>query len=260
MKNLFYLAILFLSFYSFSQINSVEGKVEYIESYNPGTKEMHTLFFNKYGSFYEQEIDKDLKEKKVVEKGDGTFSVSYGYNLKTTEYVSLELSNKESFFRKKFGMELLTVKDSIERIEWQLKEEIKEIGSFLCQKAIGKYRGRMYEVWFTNEIPVPFGPWKLNGLSGLVLEVYESTGAYSITATKIELGKGGKEYESKLEELDLKDVISLEEYKQIVETELQSTINYINSRLPKGSSLTNSKTAEEQARRNALEIFEDSKD
>ncbi|WP_424001466.1 GLPGLI family protein [Maribacter sp. IgM3_T14_3] len=252
--------IVFISTYVSAQKSSIEGHIEYIESYNPGTKEKHTLFFNSKGSMYEQEIDKSRKGETINENEDGTFAISYSYHLETPEYVSFDLKSNVSYFRKVLGMELLTVKDSVEQIQWELLKETKNIGTFLCQKAKGAYRGRTYVVWFTNDIPVPFGPWKLSGLSGLILEVSETSGAYSIIATSIKLGEGGQEFENKIKTLNLKDVISLEDYKEILEEEHQATISYINSRLPQGSSLPMpTEEAVRQARQNALEIFESTK-
>jgi GLPGLI family protein len=34
---------------------------------------------------------------------------------------------------------------------------------------MGKFRDRVHTVWFTNEIPVSFGPWKLNGLPCIII-------------------------------------------------------------------------------------------
>ena len=34
------------------------------------------------------------------------------------------------------------------------------------------FRGRDWKVWFSEEIPLPLGPWKLGGLPGLILAAH----------------------------------------------------------------------------------------
>jgi GLPGLI family protein len=59
---------------------------------------------------------------------------------------------------------------------WSITEERKKIGEFECIKAISKpFRGRVYEAWFTPEIPISDGPWKLCGLPGLILEAEDQS-------------------------------------------------------------------------------------
>ena len=48
------------------------------------------------------------------------------------------------------------------------------------------YHGRHWTVWFTPEIPIMDGPWKLQGLPGLILEAYEPTGQHTFVVTGIE--------------------------------------------------------------------------
>ena len=59
---------------------------------------------------------------------------------------------------------------------WRLTDEKKVYMSKECQKAIGNFKGREYEVWFTTEIPYPIGPWKLGGLPGAILYAKDKTG------------------------------------------------------------------------------------
>lgn len=66
------------------------------------------------------------------------------------------------------------VKDTIPKIDWKISNETKEIGNFECTKATANFRGRDYTAWFTFSIPLPYGPWKLQGLPGLVLEAYDT--------------------------------------------------------------------------------------
>lgn len=68
---------------------------------------------------------------------------------------------------------------------WEIKKETKEILGYQCQLATCNFRGRIWEAWFTPEIPVKEGPWKLFGLPGLVLEAKDSKNHYSYRATGI---------------------------------------------------------------------------
>lgn len=68
---------------------------------------------------------------------------------------------------------------------WEIKQISKEILGYQGQLATCYFRGREWEVWFTPEIPLQEGPWKLFGLPGLVLEAKDIKKHYSYTATKI---------------------------------------------------------------------------
>ena len=63
--------------------------------------------------------------------------------------------------------------------EWQLDEDTMSIGGYKCSKAIGKYAGRTWTVWYTEEIPTSAGPWKLRGLPGMILKAEDETGIFT---------------------------------------------------------------------------------
>jgi len=52
--------------------------------------------------------------------------------------------------------------------QWEIMNDTLTIMGYLCQKAVSTFRGRNHIAWFTSEIPVNDGPWKLYGLPGLI--------------------------------------------------------------------------------------------
>lgn len=57
-----------------------------------------------------------------------------------------------------------------EKPVWTLLPDTATILTYHCWKATGHFRGRSYTAWFTMEIPVSEGPWKLCGLPGLIIK------------------------------------------------------------------------------------------
>jgi GLPGLI family protein len=84
-------------------------------------------------------------------------------------------------------LDTIFVKDSARVIKWEIQNEFKKINIYNCQRAKGKFRGRDYFVWFTSDIPISLGPWKLNGLPGLILEASDSKNMFHFYADKITL-------------------------------------------------------------------------
>jgi GLPGLI family protein len=58
--------------------------------------------------------------------------------------------------------------------EWKLKPEFNTIMHFEVQKAECRYKGRDYIAWFTKEIPTPDGPYKFQGLPGLIIKITDT--------------------------------------------------------------------------------------
>ena len=58
--------------------------------------------------------------------------------------------------------------------KWQLSKETQTIEGYLCQKAVLNYGGRIWEAWFTKEIPVQHGPYVFSGLPGLIVQISDT--------------------------------------------------------------------------------------
>ena len=62
--------------------------------------------------------------------------------------------------------------------DWEIHPETKMIKDYKAQKATTSFAGRDYVAWFTTEVPVSDGPYKFNGLPGLILEVADTGNDY----------------------------------------------------------------------------------
>jgi len=77
--------------------------------------------------------------------------------------------------------------EPIEERCWKIMDDsTKNVLGYECIMATAKYHGRHWTAWFTPEIPVDAGPWKLLGLPGLILEASDSTGQHNFTVNGIQ--------------------------------------------------------------------------
>lgn len=84
-------------------------------------------------------------------------------------YSSQELSFTESVIKDKFRYV-----QNLNLFDWKIQEDKKEIHGYQVQKASTRFAGRDYVAWFSPEIPIPDGPYKFNGLPGLILEIRDT--------------------------------------------------------------------------------------
>lgn len=96
--------------------------------------------------------------------------------------------NKVTVFNH-FALMHWTYEEEWEKPQWELKDSTKVILEYPCQLAVSHYRGRTWYAWFTFDIPISEGPWKLCGLPGLILEAFDKDKDYSFTATGLSNSK-----------------------------------------------------------------------
>jgi GLPGLI family protein len=75
--------------------------------------------------------------------------------------------------------------EPIPEFSWTFKDSTEEVLGYKCRIAETTFRGRSYVVYFTEDIPVKSGPWKFNGLPGLIMKVTDDKGWFIWEATGI---------------------------------------------------------------------------
>ena len=76
--------------------------------------------------------------------------------------------------------------DSLHTQTWAMGDSTREVLGYTCQQATANFRGRRWTAWFTTDIPVSDGPWKLGGLPGLILKAYDEGQQHVFTAVGLE--------------------------------------------------------------------------
>ena len=164
------------------------------------------LVFNKLESVFNEEEQLDAISGATDSWGKN-FAAGENYkNVKTNAQIQ-----QQEFYGKKF-----LVKDKLQKIDWTLGKESKQIGNYLCFKATSfiptddllwysfswsRMRSTdnqdaedeennepevdvtQIEAWYTPQIPIGHGPSEYWGLPGLILEV--SAGGTTMLCSKI---------------------------------------------------------------------------
>lgn len=106
---------------------------------------------------------KDLNTPEYEKK----YPLSTGNNDRI--YRNLE-QGKISTYSTVFGTHYLITED-ITIPDWTIYEDSTlTVLGMECKKATTNFRGRYWEAWYTEEIPISQGPWKLCGLPGMILK------------------------------------------------------------------------------------------
>lgn len=79
--------------------------------------------------------------------------------------------------------------EDLNAISWTWTEDTDTVCGYPCRKATGTYGGRTWTAWYATDIPVSFGPWKLTGLPGLILEAYDSENIHRFSAISFRKAK-----------------------------------------------------------------------
>lgn len=161
---------------------------------------------------------------------------SYNY---TTRSVDSMYSRVPQLDHKSF-----IVKELIPPISWTIGDQAKKIGPYNCQKAVGTFRGREYTVWFTYDIPISSGPWKLQGLPGLIISASDGLGQIKFLFKSIT--KSNEKIEPDIKE---GTIISINEFAEIQSNISAELLKKMKSKLPRGTTI-------EMNSQNAMEIFE----
>lgn len=159
--------------YKFSHLRDTNNRT------NPYTENM-ALFLGKSSSVYKS-YDKQLQDaifKKQVKEAmanspDGRIQIHRNSSGSPVQYYQFpaekKLDRKESLVINNYLIE-----DDLPAIDWKISADTASFGGLHCQKATTHFKGRDYTAWFCADMPFHAGPWKLNGLPGVILDAHDA--------------------------------------------------------------------------------------
>jgi GLPGLI family protein len=159
--------------YKFSHIRDTTNRE------HPYTENMVLIVGKTAGAYksYDKRLQDALFKKQVQEQmansADGRVNIQRRASGSGTEYYQFpngkKLARKEPLL---FNSYLIT--DALPAIDWKISGDTATFGGLHCQKATAHFKGRDYTAWFSPDLPLHIGPWKLNGLPGVIVEAYDA--------------------------------------------------------------------------------------
>lgn len=87
-------------------------------------------------------------------------------------------------------MDFCQYADSTARFAWTLLPDTTTICGYPCRKAQTTFRGRQWTAWYAPDIPLNIGPWKLNGLPGLIVRADDADGTHHMELMAVQKADG----------------------------------------------------------------------
>ena len=164
----------------------------------------YILTFNQYESFFKEEEKLD-----AIGGATDTWGANFSRGDQYKNLKDSTLIQSQEFYGKRF-----VIKDELPKINWVKGNETKQIGNYLCFKAVATMPTETLnwysfdwndltnsgsdevpmstiEAWYTLQIPLGHGPAEFWGLPGLVLEV--STDNTTILCSEISINTNDRD-------------------------------------------------------------------
>jgi len=111
--------------------------------------------------------------------------------------------------------------------KWQITSDTLTINTYKCNKAIATFSGREYVAWFSREIPISDGPYKFNGLPGLILKIYDNKNQFTFEMQSfIKKEKDIVLYEDVFTSIGKRQEVTKQEYFKAIKTYKKDPISY----------------------------------
>lgn len=192
MKKTGFIAFLLLTNLAFSQVNrfvyQVTMKPDANDKADVKVENAYLDITPEKSLFYaENRIKRDSIIRQNIQNGGGRMSGSREQmeSLRSIINYTIEKDSKEqkTNYRDRLGRDQYSYPED-RAMTWKILPETTKIGEYKVQKAETDFAGRKWTAWFTTDLPYQDGPYKFNGLPGLIVKVEDADGDYSFDLMK----------------------------------------------------------------------------
>lgn len=193
------LFMLLVTLGAFAQVADLKVSYNY-QHYSPDGKEINShmiLLANKDESKFFNILNEQVDSMMVTPEGRMAYGQMVQAAMAKKDVANLPIKKEPMYVLKSrkdgvtsvydlVGADYWFYDEPLITQKWEISDSSKTILGYECIKATCDYHGRHWTAWFTPEIPIQDGPWKLIGLPGLILIAEDSTGQYSFVADGIQ--------------------------------------------------------------------------
>ena len=137
----------------------------------------------KYESYGSYRLDSALVGKQQMTLGE-YFDFYNKYSPDFKEFLLENVNANKLSYYGKVSIDKFMYHEEVPHIDWALSDSTKEICGYLCHQATATFRGRNWIAWYCD-IPKCVGPWKLNGLPGLILAAETEDKEHTFSAISV---------------------------------------------------------------------------
>jgi GLPGLI family protein len=159
--------------YKFSWVRDTNNRA------NPYTENM-ALFLGKKSSAYksydgqlQDALFKKQVQEQVANSPDGNVRLNHHSTASSQQFYQFP-ADRKLVRKEKLFMNSYLITERLPSVDWIISGDTASFGGLHCQKATSHIKGRDYTDWFCPDLPFHSGPWKLNGLPGVILEAYDA--------------------------------------------------------------------------------------
>lgn len=92
--------------------------------------------------------------------------------VSNTDYYTYT-GEKKAFATEYIMMNKYLIPEDLAPVKWTIKQDTMSFSGIICRKATSYFKGRNWIAWYAVDLAFASGPWKLNGLPGLIIEAYD---------------------------------------------------------------------------------------